>query len=66
MYIPTSDGHPYHFSVPRQDRWKEFEVGKNAILRLEEDSEQVHGGAGTGGTVGRPRAPLKGPRWGHL
>ena len=24
-----------------QDRWKEFEVGKNAILRLEEDSEQV-------------------------
>lgn len=24
-----------------EDRWKEFEVGKNAILRLEEDSEQV-------------------------
>eukprot|EP00435_Cladocopium_sp_Y103_P017711 s1429_g4.t1 len=23
------------------DRWKEFEVGKNAILRLEEDSEQA-------------------------
>lgn len=24
-----------------QDRWKEFEVGKNAILRLEQESEQV-------------------------
>lgn len=24
-----------------QDRWKEFEVGKDAILRLEQESEQV-------------------------
>lgn len=32
---------PHLAKMSSQDRWKEFEVGKDAILRLEQESEQV-------------------------
>lgn len=36
-----------------QEQWKEFEVGKNAILQLEKESEQVRSpGTGSGWWVG--------------
>ena len=35
---------PHLAKMSSQDRWKEFEVGKDAILRLEQESEQVDHG----------------------